>query len=486
MGKVPSLTLEILAMESAPKMSRDEYIAQMREKVEEMLGRVADAINEAPPGHIISGSEEKVRDLFADLRRRAYEEGVQMRINAAEAAFPPPKDLSTGKTKRNKGCQDFTVLTINGRVQLWRRRWHSPGEGTTTPMDQWLDIVEGTISLGVREMACRLNGDGKNFDKAAANLARTAQVTLSGETLRVLVETEGKRVLQAQRSGQLPVDWSAADCQTEKKTTRVYFGSDGVTVPIVTDAEKAARREKTKEKRRRQGKKARPLPPRKTGADQRYKEFKIVAFYDETQEHRLVSGTRGDHEVAGRLMRREAARIRLDLADEKVGNVDGSPWIRNEVQRQSLPLDALGLDFYHLSENVHKARREIYGEEDEAGKQWGGDLLHTFKHKGYEGVWQRLLEWRLGLRRGQRKAADRLLNYVSERREMIKYPDFLAKGWQIGSGPTEATCKTLTARLKGSGMRWDADNAEALMALEALTQSGQWDLYWKTQLRPTG
>ena len=92
----------------------------------------------------------------------------------------------------------------------------------------------------------------------------------------------------------------------------------------------------------------------------------------------------------------------------------------------------------------------------------------------------------MGLRRGQRQAADRLLNYVSERREMIKYPEFLAKGWQIGSGPTEATCKTLTARLKGSGMRWDAENAEVLMALEALTQSGQWDLYWKSQLRPTG
>ena len=51
---------------------------------------------------------------------------------------------------------------------------------------------------------------------------------------------------------------------------------------------------------------------------------------------------------------------------------------------------------------------------------------------------------------------------------MICYPAFLAKGWQIGSGPTEATCKTLTARLKGSGMRWDGDNAEAIMGLEAL------------------
>jgi len=44
-------------------------------------------------------------------------------------------------------------------------------------------------------------------------------------------------------------------------------------------------------------------------------------------------------------------------------NFDGSPWIRNQVRRQSLPLDDLGLDFYHLSENVHKARREPYGEE---------------------------------------------------------------------------------------------------------------------------
>ena len=147
-------------------------------------------------------------------------------------------------------------------------------------------------------------------------------------------------------------------------------------VPLVTDAEKTSRRQKVKQKRRKRGKKARPLPPKKPGADQGYKEFKIVAFYDETQEHRLVCGTRGDCEEAGRLMRREAGRIRLDQADEKVGNVDGSPWIRNQVERQSLPLDDLGLDFYHLGENVHKARREIYGEDDEAGKEWAGELLH--------------------------------------------------------------------------------------------------------------
>jgi hypothetical protein len=388
---------------------------------------------------------------------------------------------------RNKGSQEFSVLTVNGRVRLSRRRWYSPVEGTTAPLDSWIDVQEASVSLGVREIACRLNGDGKNFDKSAANLARAAQVSVSGETLRQLVENEGKRVLRLQQAECLPMDWSATDCQTETGTTRVYFGCDGVMVPLVTDNEKQARRQKTKEKRRRSGKQTRPLPPSRSGADQKYKEFKIVGYYDEEQEHRLVSGTRGDHQAAGRLMRRQASRIHLDKADEKIGLVDGAAWIRNQVNRQNLPLDVLGLDFYHLSEHVHKARREIYGEEDQAGNDWAGDLLHTLKHEGFDKAWQKLVEWRTQQRGARRKrSADQLMVYVGERREMICYPAFLEKGWQIGSGPTEATCKTLTARLKGSGMRWDSDNAEALMALEALSQSGQWESFWQTQLPKGG
>src|SRR5271166_960755 len=55
-----------------------------------------------------------------------------------------------------------------------------------------------------------------------------------------------------------------------------------------------------------------------------------------------------------------------------------------------------------LSENAQKARRDICGED---GKQWADKLLHTFKHDGYEPTWQQLLEWHVGLRRGQRPAA---------------------------------------------------------------------------------
>ena len=72
-----------------PKLSREAYIDVMRQRVEEMLGKVADAVNDAAPGKIINGSEEQVRDLFAQLKQEAFEQALQMRVDAAEAAFSP-------------------------------------------------------------------------------------------------------------------------------------------------------------------------------------------------------------------------------------------------------------------------------------------------------------------------------------------------------------------------------------------------------------
>jgi hypothetical protein len=370
------------------------------------------------------------------------------------------------------------VLTVNGRVRLCRIRWHDAQEGSQTPLDSVLDEVERAISEGVREMACRLNRGVTSFHQAAENLARTAHLTVSKETLRQLVEQEGRSVMAAQRRGLLAPDWEAADCCTELDTTRVYLGADGVLVPLITDAEKQKRRAAVKKKRQQGGRKCRPLPARKSGADQAYKEFKIVTFYDEAQERRYVAGTSGDHKIAGRMMQRMAAQIRLREAQEKIGNVDGSPWIRNEIELYGL-VDALGLDYYHLRENVQKARLAVYGN-DPAGQAWKEEIMGLFCEQGYHAVWERLVPWRAALRRSKRDAADGLMGYIAERRTMIRYPEFRQRGWQIGSGPTEAQCKSATQRLKGRGRRWDRPNAEAVMALDCLESSHAWNLYWTT------
>jgi hypothetical protein len=363
-------------------------------------------------------------------------------------------------------------------VELCRIRWHDAQDGSQTPLDRVLDEVDQAISEGVREMVCRLNRGVTSFRQAAENLARTAHLTVSKETLRQLVEHEGRSVMEAQRRGLLAPDWEAADCRTESGTTRVYLGTDGVMVPLITDEEKQKRRTAVKKKRQQSGRKCRPLPTRKTGADQTYKEFKVVTFYDEEQKRRYVAGTSGDHAVAGRMMQRMATQVRLTEAQEKIGNVDGSPWIRNEIELYGL-VDALGLDYYHLRENVQKARLAVYGT-DAAGQAWKDEIMRLFYEQGYNAVWERLVAWRTTLRGGKRDAADGLMGYIAERREMIRYPEFRQRGWQIGSGPTEAQCKSATQRLKGRGRRWDRLNAEAVMALDCLENSHAWNLYWTT------
>jgi hypothetical protein len=350
-------------------------------------------------------------------------------------------------------------------------------------VDAVLDEAERAISEGVREMACRLNRGATSFQQTAENLARAAHLNVSKETLRKLIEEEGRAVLKAQQRGELAPDWEASECRAENGKSRVYLGSDGVMVPLVTDAEKQKRRAKVKAKRQKKGRRCRPLPPRKPGADQAYKEFKLGVLYDEQQQRRFVGATSGDHAVAGRMMQRMATQIGLSTADEKIGIADGSPWIRNEMELYGL-VDHLGLDYYHLKENVQKARLAVYGQDSADGQAWRNEIMGRFHERGYQAAWDQLVAWRSTLRGGKRKAADRLLGYVAERREMIRYPEFRSRGWQIGSGPTEAQCKASTQRLKGRGRRWDKANAEAVMALDCLDSSHAWHLHW-TNLDPT-
>jgi hypothetical protein len=371
------------------------------------------------------------------------------------------------------------VLSINGRLCLRRVRWHCPREGSETPIDRVLDATETTVSEGVREMSCRVNQDATSFQKAAENLWRTAHIKVSKETLRQLVEEEGRAVLRATQRAELSPQWSGEDCTTEEGTCRVYLGCDGVKVPLVTDEEKQKRRQNIRDKRRRRGRKCKPLPRAKRGADNAYKEFKVGYLYDEKKEHRSVGVTAGNHEAAGRMLKRMGDQVGLLDTDERIALIDGAPWIRNQIEFHGLTGD-IGLDFYHLRDYAQKARRAVYGEESAEGKRWLDDLMHTFKHDGYDTAWDQLTAWQKPLRGKKRGAAHRLMQYAAERQDMIRYPQFRERGWQIGSGPTEAQCKTTTHRVKGRGRRWDSTNAEAMMALAALHDSGLWNRRWIT------
>ena len=45
-------------------MDKGQFISEMQTEVRRLLGEVADAVNNAPDGHVINGSEMAVRDAM--------------------------------------------------------------------------------------------------------------------------------------------------------------------------------------------------------------------------------------------------------------------------------------------------------------------------------------------------------------------------------------------------------------------------------------
>ena len=90
-----------------------------------------------------------------------------------------------------------------------------------------------------------------------------------------------------------------------------------------------------------------------------------------------------------------------------------------------------------------------------------------------------------GTRTEVREELRKLIGYFENNRHRTDYPTYRANGWDIGSGPTEAGCKIIGERLKGSGMRWVEHGAAAVGTLRALYVSSPklWDGFWNQPYR---
>lgn len=81
----------------------DAFIASMRGELEKVMREVAQAVNAAPDGQWIEGGECQVREAMGRLRERVFQEALQMRLNAAEAAFSPSAQRGDGQASGGQG-----------------------------------------------------------------------------------------------------------------------------------------------------------------------------------------------------------------------------------------------------------------------------------------------------------------------------------------------------------------------------------------------
>jgi hypothetical protein len=189
----------------------------------------------------------------------------------------------------------------------------------------------------------------------------------------------------------------------------------------------------------------------------------------------------------GPLLRPPAGQVGMDRADLWIGLTDGGNGLEDRLEENFPRAAVVILDFFHPAERLTGLARLLYPKDEaaaeEQARQWrgllrdeGGALLAAVLR---EHPWPR--------RAGLAEAVADVVDYLERHAHRMEYPEYLAEGWNIGSGAVESACKTVVGqRLKLAGMRWGEDGADALCHLRALYRSdpGQWEAFWNRHYTP--
>jgi hypothetical protein len=148
-------------------------------------------------------------------------------------------------------------------------------------------------------------------------------------------------------------------------------------------------------------------------------------------------------------------------------------------------IDIQILDFYHVSQYLTDAAPTM-GKNEEASKKWLEEACHNLKHDS--GAAKRILDdlrQTMALSKSMNEAAKKGLEacvtYFGNHLHQMDYAGYRSQGYPIGSGVTEAACKTLVKqRLCCSGMRWTPEGAQNVLSLRALVKTkDRWTQFWQ-------
>ena len=142
------------------------------------------------------------------------------------------------------------------------------------------------------------------------------------------------------------------------------------------------------------------------------------------------------------------------------------------------------LDYYHASERLWKMADALFGSGPTA-KAWTRRMQKWLKQpNGIRRVLNSasVFRSRLKLSTASRMEFNKAYDYLRVRTKYMQYAAYERVGIPLGSGVTEAACKTIyTQRLKLSGMRWKKAGSQTILNLRVLQLSGVWiEAYQRT------
>ena len=433
-----------MARKSTPE--RDALIADVLEKMRQEL----DAQLPEQPATL-----DQIEDVAGKIGRQLSQQ-VQNRLvqQHNKRARPPKIDCKCGAHARYKGQQERTLVTAHGNLPLRRACYYCAHcQRTQAPTDNALGLDASSTTLQVRLWVALLAGR-LPFAETASTLQMLTAVCLSAGSVERLSVAIGRALRTKQNQTAQQHQANLLPEPTRVPAKRLYIGMDGVFVPL---------REPWKK-------------DKSVGTlTCRYGECKSGVVYETHQDssgkdHRVRTcdyvSTMATVETFGPLMGALAHQQGHHTAREVVVIGDGAPWIWQIAGKQFTGAIQI-VDFFHAMEHLAKVAEARFGKSTADNKEWLRARGAELKTNQLSKVLADLRAWRPSSTSKQQLRKSTYA-YFHTNAERMRYQTFLEKGYHIGSGVVEATCKRVVAqRLDQAGMHWRQESAEAIVALRS-------------------
>jgi len=353
--------------------------------------------------------------------------------------------------------QTCRLVTVHGELKVSRAYYRcNRCRRSFIPYDDLLGMYD-EISPGLRPLVC-LAGTLLPFEDAAKDiLRRYAGVHLSASTVLRCTEGEGERLRAQSKQGRMVKPSQAETGWTkppDEGKPAAYVGLDAFSVPM-------------------QG-------PGAMQAEHRMLYTALVYTPDKKHSRYLVDF---DLDALAEQLRSQIRACGLTDVGQLVAITDGGNGLEEALHRHLADNVTTVLDWYHAAEHLSDFAAVRHPQDETARRAWAEQVKTILYEQGGEALLKHLhdVEFPPGTRAEVREEFRKLVGYFENNKHRTDYPTYRAKGWDIGSGPTEAGCKIIGERLKGSGMRWVEAGAETIGALRALYVSGPnlWDGFWE-------
>jgi hypothetical protein len=138
------------------------------------------------------------------------------------------------------------------------------------------------------------------------------------------------------------------------------------------------------------------------------------------------------------------------------------------------------LDIWHVTEYLWELAHCFYQDGSDEAKAF----VETYLRKLLEGKVNRVIggirqmATKRALARSKWDKVEDCLTYFAARADYMKYDQYLAAGYPIGSGVVEGACRHLVKdRMEQAGMRWRIAGAQAILSLRAFYVNDEWEAF---------